>query len=120
MGLYFYFYGVFVRFSTKGVQKHHNCFLRENPCQKLLAEKVEEKKTCFLSSFPFDLFYRVFGRFSAQKHPQKNLKSNTPKKRYHGTRVPTSLFLCFFVAPCCGVVLDKGRLSLFLKLTYIW
>jgi hypothetical protein len=36
-----------------------------NPCQKLLAEKVEKNKTFFLSSFPPILFYRIFGRFSA-------------------------------------------------------
>jgi hypothetical protein len=37
----------------------------ENPCQNLLAEKVEKKKlfSCRLS--PSNLFYRVFGRFSA-------------------------------------------------------
>jgi hypothetical protein len=61
-------YGVFVRFSTRGVQKHHKTLFGGNTCQKLLAEKekVEEKKlfSYFLSSFPIDLFYRVFGRFS--------------------------------------------------------
>jgi hypothetical protein len=61
------FYGVFVRFSTRGAQKHHLKLFWENLCQKLLAEKVEsrEKELFFLSSFPFDFFNRVFGRFSA-------------------------------------------------------
>jgi hypothetical protein len=58
-------HGVFVRFSTRGVQKHHKKRLGESPCQKLLAEKVEKKQTFFLSYFPIDFFYRVFGRFSA-------------------------------------------------------
>jgi hypothetical protein len=59
----FLFYGVFVRFSTRGVQKHHKKLFGESPCQKLLAKKVE---ICFsLSYFPFDFFNRVFGRFSA-------------------------------------------------------
>jgi hypothetical protein len=57
-------HGVFVRFSTRGVQKHYKKLFGESPCQKLLAEKVE-KKIFFLSSFPIDFFYRVFGRFSA-------------------------------------------------------
>jgi hypothetical protein len=34
-----FFYGVFVRFSTRGVQKHHKKLFGENSCQKLLAEK---------------------------------------------------------------------------------
>ena len=46
------FYGVFVRFSTRGVRKHYKKLFGESPCQKLLAEKVEKKKTFFLSSFP--------------------------------------------------------------------
>jgi hypothetical protein len=46
-----------VRFSTRGVQKHHKKCFGGSPCQKLLAEKVEgDKKTFFLSSFPFDFF----------------------------------------------------------------
>jgi hypothetical protein len=54
-----------VRFSTRGVQKHHTKLFGENLCQKLLAEKAEKKK-----SFPFVFshrifFNRVFGRFSA-------------------------------------------------------
>jgi hypothetical protein len=57
--------GVFVRFSARGVQKHHEKLFGENPCQKPLAEKVEEKKAHFLSSFPIDFFNLVFGRFSA-------------------------------------------------------
>jgi hypothetical protein len=49
-----FFNGVFVRFSTRGVQKHHKKLFGENPCQKLLAEKVEI--FFFLSSFPIDFF----------------------------------------------------------------
>jgi hypothetical protein len=54
-----------VRFSTRGVQKLHKKNIGENPCQKLLAEKVE--KFVFLSFriFPSIFFNRVFGRFSA-------------------------------------------------------
>jgi hypothetical protein len=61
-----FFYGVFVRFSTRGVQKHHKNFLW-GVHVKSFFEKVEEKgkKTFSLSSFPSALFYRVFGRFSA-------------------------------------------------------
>jgi hypothetical protein len=51
----------------------------------MLAKKVEVavegKNTFVLSYFPFDFFYRVFGRFSArgaQKH-QNNLSKTRPK-----------------------------------------
>jgi hypothetical protein len=44
------FYGVFVRFSTRGVKKHHKTFW-EKPCQKLFAKKVEKKNV-----FPSILF----------------------------------------------------------------
>jgi hypothetical protein len=59
-----FFYGVFVRFSTRGVQKHHKKLFGENPCQKLLAEKVEKKNLFSFRLFPSISFYRVFGRFS--------------------------------------------------------
>jgi hypothetical protein len=39
-----------VRFSTRGVQKHHKKLFGENTCQKLLAEKVE------IFFFPFRLY----------------------------------------------------------------
>jgi hypothetical protein len=55
----------FVRFSTSGVQKHHKTLFGGNTCQKLLAEKVEEKKLFSFRLFPSIFFYRVFGRFSA-------------------------------------------------------
>jgi hypothetical protein len=58
-------HGVFVRFSTRGVQKHYKKVFGESPCQKLLAEKVEKKKSFSCRLFPSILFYRVFGRFSA-------------------------------------------------------
>jgi hypothetical protein len=68
LGFFFYFCvffnGVFVRFSTRGVQKHHQKLFGENLCQNLLAEKVE-KKTFFPFVFSHrNFFYRVFGRFS--------------------------------------------------------
>jgi hypothetical protein len=56
----------FVRFSTRGVQKHHKTLFWGNTCQKLLAEKVERKKKLVsFRLFPSIFFYRVFGRFSA-------------------------------------------------------
>jgi hypothetical protein len=58
------FYGGFVRFSTRGVQKHHKNVLGEVHVENFLPKKVEKKTfSCRLS--PFDSFYRVFGRFSA-------------------------------------------------------
>jgi hypothetical protein len=53
-----------VRFSTRGVQKHHKQLFGENPCQKLLAEKVR-KKNVFPVVFSHRFFIAFFGRFSA-------------------------------------------------------
>jgi hypothetical protein len=47
------FYGVFVRFSTRGVQKHHTKLLGKSMSKTFFAKKVE------------DFFPCVFGRFSA-------------------------------------------------------
>jgi hypothetical protein len=41
-----------------------------SPCQKLLAEEVEGKKTFFLSSFPNDLFLSRFWVPHAEKRPK--------------------------------------------------
>jgi hypothetical protein len=58
-------YGVFERFSTRRVQKHHKKLFGGSPCQKLLAEKVKKKKLFFYRLFPSIFLNRVFGRFSA-------------------------------------------------------
>jgi hypothetical protein len=80
------FYGVFVRFSTRGVQKYHKNVLvfGENPSQKLLAEKVEKKK--MLSSFPINFFLSRFFAVFLHEEPKNTTKifSKTrglPKKR---------------------------------------
>jgi hypothetical protein len=54
--------GVFLRFSTRGVQKHYKQLFGESPCQKPLAGKVE-KKTFFLSSFPIGFCLSRFWPF---------------------------------------------------------
>jgi hypothetical protein len=59
-----------VRFSTRGVQKHHKKLFGESLCQKLLAEKVEKKKTCFLSSFPIEFFLIAFLAVSLHEEPK--------------------------------------------------
>jgi hypothetical protein len=56
---------VFVRFSTRGVQKHQKRNLGEVHVKSCWPKKLRGKKTFSLSSFPIDFFYRVFGRFSA-------------------------------------------------------
>jgi hypothetical protein len=66
-----------VRFSTRGVQKHHKKLFGENLCQKLLAEKVEKKKTFFLSSFPIEFFLSRFWPFlymSNNEEPKNTIK----------------------------------------------
>jgi hypothetical protein len=72
------FYGVFVRFSTRGVQKHHNKPFGENPCQKLLAEKVE-KTTFFLSSFPIDFFLIAFLAVSLHEEPKNTISTSSSR-----------------------------------------
>jgi hypothetical protein len=63
-----------VRFSTRGVQKHHKKLFGENLCQKLLAEKVEKKKTFFLSSFPIDIFFIAFLAVSLHEELKNTIK----------------------------------------------
>jgi hypothetical protein len=67
IALFLFVYGVFVRFSTRRVQKHHKNFLGKS-MSKPLAEKVVKTKNFFpfvFSHRPSICFYRVFGRFSA-------------------------------------------------------
>jgi hypothetical protein len=68
LGNFFFFNGVVVRFATRGVQKHHKKKVGENPCQKLLAEKVEEKNlfSCLFPSFFLSRFLAV----SLHEEPQ--------------------------------------------------
>jgi hypothetical protein len=66
------FYGVFVRFSTRGVQ-NTIIVLGGSPCQKLLAEKVEKEQTSFLSSFPLD-FFIAFLAVSLHEEPKNTIK----------------------------------------------
>jgi hypothetical protein len=56
----------FCAFLNKGSSKTPlKILFWENPCQKLLAERVEKKKLFSFRLFPSICFYRVFGRFSA-------------------------------------------------------
>jgi hypothetical protein len=67
------FYGVFVRFSTRGVQKHHKNLFGESPCQKLLAEKVEKKKL-FPVVFSHRFFLIAFLAVSLHEEPKNTIK----------------------------------------------
>jgi hypothetical protein len=62
-----------VRFS-RGVQKHHKNKIGENPCQKLLAEKVEKK-----NFFPFVYAHRflfiAFLAVSLHEEPKNTTKT---------------------------------------------
>jgi hypothetical protein len=64
-----------VRFSTRGVQKHHKKLFGENLCQKLLAEKVEEKQTFFLSSFPIERIFIAFLAVSLHDYYMRSPKT---------------------------------------------
>jgi hypothetical protein len=69
----------FVRFSTRGVQKHYKKLCGENPCQKLLAEKVEEKKnSCRLfPSICFIAFLAISLHEELNKYHANNCKNKT-------------------------------------------
>jgi hypothetical protein len=88
-------HGVFVRFSTRGVQKHYKKLFGESPCRKLLAEKVEKKKPFSCRLFP-SIFVIAFLAVSLHEEPKNTTKifskirpENRKKsqKRYHGTYV---------------------------------
>jgi hypothetical protein len=71
-----FFYGVFVRFSTRGVQKRHKKLFGESLCQKLLAGKVDKKKlfSFHLFPFPIEIIFIAFLAVSLHEEPK-----NTPK-----------------------------------------
>jgi hypothetical protein len=69
-----FFYGVFVRFSTRGVQKHQKKLFGENPCQKLLAEKVEKQKLFSCRLFPSTCFI-AFLAVSLHEEPKNTIKT---------------------------------------------
>jgi hypothetical protein len=75
--LFFFFgdfvYGVFVHFSTRGVQKHHDHLFGENPCQKLLAEKVEKQKLFSFRLFP-SMFFIAFLAVFLHEEPKNTIK----------------------------------------------
>jgi hypothetical protein len=60
--------------SQQGEFKNTTKTFWESPCQKLLAEKVEGKKTFFLSSFSFDLFLIAFLAVSLYAEPKNTIK----------------------------------------------
>jgi hypothetical protein len=65
-------YGVLVRFSTRGVQKHHKYFLWEVHVKNFWPKQLR-KNNFFPVVFPIDFFYRVFGRFSVSMRSPKAL-----------------------------------------------
>jgi hypothetical protein len=96
-----------VRFSSRGVQKHHKKNLGEIhvKSQKLLAEKVEKKKLFSFRLFP-SIFFIAFLAVPLHEEPQNTIKifskirlENLKKsqKRQGGRYVG---FVFFFGAPC--------------------
>jgi hypothetical protein len=65
--------GVFVRLSTRGVQKHHEKLFVGSPCQKLLAETVE-KKIFFPVVFSHRFFLIAFLAVSQHEEPKNTIK----------------------------------------------
>jgi hypothetical protein len=63
-----------VRFSTRGVKKHHKKLFGENLCQKLLAEKVEKKNLFSFRLFPSIFFLSRFLAVSLHEEPKNTIK----------------------------------------------
>jgi hypothetical protein len=61
-----------VRFSTRGVQKHHQKLFGGSLCQKPLAEKVEGKKIPFV--FSHRIFFIAFLAVSLHEEPKNTIK----------------------------------------------
>jgi hypothetical protein len=69
--------------------------------KNLWPKKLRKKKTIFLPSFPFDFFYRVFGRFSAlgsQKHKKIFSKTRPETLKNLKKRQAGRYVVCFFVS----------------------
>jgi hypothetical protein len=64
----------FVRFSTRKVLKHHKTIFGGNTCQKLLAEKVEEKKLFSFRLFPSIFFCIALLAVSLHEEPKNTRK----------------------------------------------
>jgi hypothetical protein len=63
----------FVRFSTRGVQKRHKTLFGGSTCQKLLAEKIEEKKLFSFRLFP-SIFFIAFLAVSLHEEARNTIK----------------------------------------------
>ena len=116
----------FLCFSQQGEFKNTTKTFWENPCQKLLAEKVEEKKTFFLSSFPMaflcvsqqEEFKNTIKNFLGKVH----VKNFWPKKLRKKNLFPVVFshrffFIAFLISQQGGQGAPK---IFFLKPTYIW
>jgi hypothetical protein len=67
------FYGVFVRFSTRGVQKHHKKLFGESPVKNFGPKKLRENKLFFLRLFP-SIFFIAFLAVSLHEEPKNTIK----------------------------------------------
>jgi hypothetical protein len=68
------FYGVFVRFSTRGVQKHHKCFLGEVHVKSFWPKKLR-KKNFFPVVFSQRFFLIAFLAVSLHEEPNNTTKT---------------------------------------------
>jgi hypothetical protein len=62
-----------VSFSTRGVQKHDKKLFEENPCQNLLAKKVERKKL-FCCRLFLSILFIAFLAVSLHEEPKNTIK----------------------------------------------
>jgi hypothetical protein len=74
LSLFFiFFYGVFVRFSTRGVQKHHKNFLRKIHVKSLWPKKLRKKKPFSCRLFP-SIFLIAFLAVSLHEEPKNSIQ----------------------------------------------
>jgi hypothetical protein len=64
----------FVRFSTRGVQKHHKTLFWEIHVKNFWPKKLRGKKKKILSSFPIDFFFIAFLAVSLHEEPKNTIK----------------------------------------------
>ena len=69
-----FFYGVFVRFSTRGVQKHHKKNLGKIHVKNFWPKKMREKKLFSFRLFPSTFVLSRFLAVSLHEEPKNTIK----------------------------------------------
>jgi hypothetical protein len=87
-----FFNGVFVRFSTRGVQKHHTKLFWGSPCRKLFAKKVEKKNFVpVVCRFSFSFFLTAFLAVSLHDELKNTTKMCSKTRPENLTKKPQKI-----------------------------